>query len=348
MRTGILHRDLKPANVALGRDGAVKVLDFGLAKLLYNDGATSGLEGRPRSVAAQTEPGRVVGTLAYMAPEQAAGGTTDARSDIFSFGALLYEMATGQRAFAGKSSEETLERVLQASADCRPAAIVPALPRDLERVILRCLRKDPARRFQTMADLKVNLLEIEGRWTHRTRSAAIVGAIAPVVETVLGGRRAWRWRSLRLFPEGAGWMIRGRMSPAERQTAEAGPSRADSPHRRRRGSRGDVTWSPDGNSIAYASDKAGNFDIWVQQIGGGDAVQITKSQAQDREPTWSPDGNTIVFRSDRDGGGLFVVPAAEGAERWLTSFGFRPKWAPDGSLDIVRNDRQRHRVALYG
>ena len=93
----------------------------------------------------------------------------------------------------------------------------------------------------------------------------------------------------------------------------------------------DVTWSPDGRFIAYASDKAGNFDIWVQSVTGGDAVQVTKSPAQDTEPDWSPDGSTIVFRSERDGGGLFVVPSLGGTERRLTSFGVRPKWSPDGA-----------------
>jgi DNA-binding winged helix-turn-helix (wHTH) protein/dipeptidyl aminopeptidase/acylaminoacyl peptidase len=93
----------------------------------------------------------------------------------------------------------------------------------------------------------------------------------------------------------------------------------------------DVTWSPDGSSIAYASDKAGSFDVWVKRVADTEAIQITRSPAQDTQPTWSPDGRTIVFRSDRDGGGLFAVPAEGGAERRLTTFGVRPKWAPDGS-----------------
>jgi Tol biopolymer transport system component/DNA-binding winged helix-turn-helix (wHTH) protein len=93
----------------------------------------------------------------------------------------------------------------------------------------------------------------------------------------------------------------------------------------------DVTWSPDGRFIAYASDRAGTFNIWVQPVSGGDAVQITKSQGQDTEPDWSPDGSTIVFRSERDGGGLFVVPSLGGTERRLTSFGVQPKWSPNGS-----------------
>ena len=210
---GILHRDLKPANVALGQDGAVKVLDFGLAKLRYDDGATSGLEGDTRTMLPQTDPGRVVGTLAYMAPEQAAGGTTDARSDIFSFGALLYEMATGQRAFAGKSSEETLERVLQAMPT-PPSAIVPTLPHDLERVILRCLRKDPARRFQTMADLKVDLQEIK-ETSDSGLGARSSSAQSPPWSKRFLGTAGVALALVAALSGGAGWMIRALMSPAD-------------------------------------------------------------------------------------------------------------------------------------
>ena len=104
----------------------------------------------------------------------------------------------------------------------------------------------------------------------------------------------------------------------------------------------DVTWSPDGRFIAYASDRTGNFDIWVQPVGGGDPVQVTRSVAQDTQPDWSPDGSTLVFRSERDGGGLFLVPALGGVERQLTSFGSYPSWSPDGSeiLFVDANDSE--------
>ncbi len=118
----------------------------------------------------------------------------------------------------------------------------------------------------------------------------------------------------------------------------------------------DVTWAPDGRSIAYAADKSGNFDIWVQRLDSGEALQITKSPAQDRQPTWSPDGSTIVFRSERDGGGLFAVPAGGGAERRITTSGFRPEWAPDGfqilfgSTDVLGpgGSTRLHTVQLDG
>ncbi len=158
-KSNIVHRDLKPANVMVGVDGAVKVLDFGLAKLLTDDEADPHALTRTADEGI-TKRGAVMGTLAYMSPEQASGEPVDVRSDIFSFGAMLYEMVTGIGPFASKTPTDTMAAVLQAQPK-PPSQIVPTLPRELERLILRCLRREPGRRFQHMADVKVDLQEIK-------------------------------------------------------------------------------------------------------------------------------------------------------------------------------------------
>ena len=156
---GIVHRDLKPANIMIGPSEVVKVLDFGVAKLTQTESSDSA---ETLSVDAGTAAGSIVGTAAYMSPEQAQGKSTDARSDIFSFGVVLYEMVTGQRPFKGSSPISTIAAIIE-QEPTSPGSIEPRIPRGLERLILRCLRKDPERRFQAMADVKIALEELEGR-----------------------------------------------------------------------------------------------------------------------------------------------------------------------------------------
>jgi serine/threonine protein kinase len=315
---GVIHRDLKPANVKVTPEGRVKVLDFGLAKAFTGDGDQD-LSQAPTL----SEEGRILGTSAYMSPEQARGLPVDKRTDIWAFGCVLYEMLTGRTPFAGQTISDTLAAVLEREPDwsCLPEA----LPVNIRRLLQRCLEKDPKRRLRDIGDARLELedaaepkpetskippAESARRWNPK-KIAIAAGLIAL---TALG-ISAIHLMDRRIPPPAGG----SSSAAIERITYDAGTTI-------------DPAVSPDGRLLAYASNRASdaNLDIWVQQAGSGSALRLTDDPADHSVPDFSPDGSQIVFRSEGGGGGVYTLPALGGPARLVAAEGRRPRFSPDG------------------
>jgi len=314
---GVLHRDLKSANVVVSTDGSAKILDFGIAK---RTAAASAEE--PTRPATGRGAAPIAGTLAYLAPEVLAGQPASPRSDIWSLGILLYEMASGTLPFRGRSAFELTAAILREPVPPLPGAV----PSALLGIILRCLSKEPAQRYARAGEVRAALEAI----------AAGPGSIAASYRTPTSRLRGWKVAAGAIlaitFAVAAFWArslwIRtppgGPVAPNEnRLTLLLSSERRIV----------DPVLSPDGRMLAYVGeDDAGRYDLFVSQISGGSRIQLTADEAIETWPRFSPDGQRIAF-TRREGGisNVCLIATLGGAITRIVARGAEPSWAPDGA-----------------
>ncbi len=319
----LVHRDLKPENVFLTSDGRVKVLDFGLAKVVEPVLPEASTLTSPAS----TAEGRLLGTVAYMSPEQARGVGVDSRSDVFALGTVLYEMLSGRRPFERATAADTISAILHEDPD--PLGPDAPIPPALAAIVARCLEKEPEERFHSAHDLAIAL---------RSLSVENLSGARPVRSR----RRPARPRPALLAAAGVAVLAAAALLVSDRAGRRPGRETAPvvaRPVTSMPGWEVEPAASPDGGLVAFASNAAGSADIWLVESSGGEPRQLTDvgvpgaDAPDDLSPAWLPDGRAILFSSDRNGRrSVFRVSFLGGSPGLVVEDAAEPAVSGDGAV----------------
>jgi Tol biopolymer transport system component len=324
---GIVHRDVKPANIKVPTDGTVKLLDFGLAKALDDMIVNADISNSPTFTHMATQVGLILGTAAYMSPEQAKGRSVDRRSDIWALGCVLFEMLTRKVAFGGESVTDILAEIVKTEPDW---TLLPSnTPQAIRNLLQRCLKKDVKQRLQAIGEARIAIEavlaapaetnaeenKIEKAGKQRYPLAGWVGGFAAgiAIASVVA------WLALRS----------GSVPPAMHFSAVTSFA----------GVQAQPALSPDGRSVAFVSNRDGHYDVYVGLVRGGQLLQITHDSSLKSRPAWSPDGSTLGYAQMNDFGTMDIweVAALGGTPHKVVLNATDPAWTPDGRSLVYVN-----------
>ena len=317
---GIVHRDLKPANVKVSRDDTVKVLDFGLAKALDSGASSVDISSSPTMSRMATMQGVLLGTAAYMSPEQAKAKSVDRRADIWAFGCVLYEMLTGKMAFSGETVTDTLAAVIKEEPDWMRLPV--PMPARVRVLLQRCLQKEPKQRLRDIGDARISIEEVLSGAPEASPSAAVALASVPF------------WRGA--LPWALAGLVAGALIAGLSVWKFAAPAPNSDMHfsavTNFAGVQAQPAISPDGRSVAFVSNSDGHFNVYVGLLRGGNLVRITRDPNIESAPSWSPDGTTLAYAQLNQSGiwDVWEVPALGGTARRVILNAADPAWSPDG------------------
>jgi Tol biopolymer transport system component/serine/threonine protein kinase len=372
---GIIHRDIKPENIMLRRDGYVKVLDFGLAKLTEAAFPSTNTEA-PTVMRFESDPGTILGTAQYMSPEQARGLKMDARTDIFTLGVVIYEIVTGNAPFAGETTLDVMAAIIN-KEPLPLSSHLPSAPAELQRIVAKALRKDKEERYQTVKDLLIDLkslrqdLELEARQAFSSQTApggsgneakasgdrattaqvanvtdAAVARTTSSAEIIISEIKRHKLGALVILTA-LGAVIAAVAFGVYKMVGSDRPETPTTQVRPRpftsfAGSEDQAAFSPDGKQIAFAwsGETGDNQDIYTKLVDVGAPLRLTTNPAPEYNPVWSPDGRFVAFlRQSSESSGVYLIPSLGGPERKLAETFPKPATFIEHCLDYSQDGK---------